>query len=151
MFLPELRSKLKDKFEGVPWGALGFYGYMDRIRVGMQQLLAGLRKFRLDLVDRRDLFTLTERASKATGIPLAEDSEAEEMEAILLDEVKRKDGRRHFLRVYVEEKGGQYYAHLTGEQGSGILSSMVKANGLAIIPEEWSHVAAGERVQVMML
>ncbi|HIP95991.1 MAG TPA: molybdopterin molybdenumtransferase MoeA [Anaerolineae bacterium] len=73
------------------------------------------------------------------------------VEAILLDEVKRKDGRRHFLRVYVEEKGGQYYAHLTGEQGSGILSSMVKANGLAIIPEEWSHVAAGERVQVMML
>ena len=79
------------------------------------------------------------------------DLEKPTVEAILLDEVKRKDGRRHFLRVYVEGKEGEYYAHLTGEQGSGILSSMVKANGLAIIPEEWSRVAAGERVRVMML
>ena len=73
------------------------------------------------------------------------------MEAILLDEVKHKDDRRHFLRVYVEEKNGEHYAHLTGEQGSGILSSMVRANGLAIIPETWDHVPAGVRVQVMML
>ncbi len=71
--------------------------------------------------------------------------------AILLDEVKDKDDRRHFLRVYVEEKNGEHYAHLTGEQGSGILSSMVRANGLAIIPETWDHVPAGARVQVMML
>lgn len=73
------------------------------------------------------------------------------VEAILLDEVKYKDDRRHFLRVYVEEKNGEHYAHLTGEQGSGILSSMVRANGLAIIPETWDHVLAGARVQVMML
>ncbi|MCR4407454.1 MAG: molybdopterin molybdotransferase MoeA [Anaerolineae bacterium] len=73
------------------------------------------------------------------------------VEAVLLDEVKYKDDRRHFLRVYVEGKNGEYYARLTGEQGSGILSSMVKANGLAIIPETWDHVPAGERVQVMML
>ncbi len=73
------------------------------------------------------------------------------VEAILLDEVKHKDNRRHFLRVRVERRGDEYYAHLTGEQGSGILSSMVKANGLAIIPEERSHMDAGERVKVMML
>ena len=73
------------------------------------------------------------------------------VEAILVNGVKRKDDRRHFLRVYVEKRDGEYYAHLTGEQGSGILSSMVKANGLAIVPEEWTHVPAGERVRVMML
>jgi molybdopterin molybdotransferase len=73
------------------------------------------------------------------------------VEAVLVDGVKCKDDRRHFLRVYVEEKDGEYYAHLTGGQGSGILSSMVKANGLAIIAEEWDRVLAGERVQVMML
>jgi len=73
------------------------------------------------------------------------------VEAILVDGVKRKDDRRHFLRVHVEEKNGEHYAHLTGEQGSGILSSMVKANGLAIVPEEWERVPAGERVRVMML
>jgi len=73
------------------------------------------------------------------------------IEATLMNEVKRKDGRRHYWRVRVESEEGEYRAYLTGEQGSGILSSMVRANGLAIIPEEWSHVPAGSRVKVMML
>jgi len=58
---------------------------MERTKMGLQQLLAGMRKFKLDLASREDLSALTERASKATGIPLAEESESEEMEAILLD------------------------------------------------------------------
>ena len=57
----------------------------------------------------------------------------------------------YFLRVKVERKRGEYFARLTDEQGSGILSSMVKADGLAIIPEERKHLEAGERVKVMML
>jgi len=73
------------------------------------------------------------------------------VEAVLMNEVKRKDDRRHFLRVRVEVQEGEYRAYLTGEQGSGILSSMVEAHGLAIIPEEWSKVPAGSRVLVMML
>ena len=73
------------------------------------------------------------------------------IEATLVDGIKRKDDRRHYVRVRVEEQEGRYQAHLTGEQGSGILSSMVEANGLAIIPEDWSTVPAGSRVQVMML
>lgn len=73
------------------------------------------------------------------------------VEAILMDEVKHKDERRHYLRVHVEYHDGTYRAYLTGGQGSGILSSMVKANGLAIIPEEWTHAPAGVRVRVMML
>jgi molybdopterin molybdotransferase len=73
------------------------------------------------------------------------------IEAMLMDEVMHKDERRHYLRVRVEAHEGAYRAYLTGGQGSGILSSMVKANGLAIIPEEWDHVTAGTLVQVMML
>lgn len=73
------------------------------------------------------------------------------IEATLMNEVKRKDERRHYWRVRVQPEGGEYRAYLTGEQGSGILSSMVQANGLAIIPEEWSDVPAGSRVKVMML
>ncbi len=73
------------------------------------------------------------------------------VEATLVNEVKRKDERRHFWRVQVEREEGEYRAYLTGDQGSGILSSMVLANGLAIIPEDWSHVPAGSRVKVMML
>jgi molybdopterin molybdotransferase len=73
------------------------------------------------------------------------------VEATLMDEVKHKDERRHYLRVRVEQHEGEYRAYLTGGQGSGILSSMVKANGLAIIPEEWTHAPSGARVRVVML
>jgi molybdopterin molybdotransferase len=73
------------------------------------------------------------------------------VEATLMDEVKHKDSRRHFLRVHVEEHEGAYRATLTGKQGSGILSSMVKANGLAIIPQEWTQAPASARVRVLML
>jgi molybdopterin molybdotransferase len=73
------------------------------------------------------------------------------VEVTLLDEITRKDDRRHFLRVMLEERKGEYFARLTGDQGSGILLSMVQAQGLAIIPEDVNHLPAGERVQVMML
>jgi molybdopterin molybdotransferase len=73
------------------------------------------------------------------------------VEATMLDGVRHKDDRRHYLRVIVEKRGSEYVARLTGEQGSGILSSVTKANGLAIAPEEVSSVAPGTRLQVMLL
>jgi len=73
------------------------------------------------------------------------------IEAVMEDAIARKDNRRHFLRVRVWKEGGHYYARLTGPQGSGILNSMVQANGLAVITEERGELAAGERVQVLML
>ncbi len=78
------------------------------------------------------------------------DLERPTVEAVLTDEIPHKDERRHYVRVRVERRDGNYYASLTGAQGSGILSSMVKANGLAIIPEEWDHAPAGARVRVML-
>lgn len=71
--------------------------------------------------------------------------------ATLADPLKSKDNRRHYARVQVEWADGEYRAHLTGEQGSGILTSMVKANGLAIIPETWDSAPAGAQVQVIRL
>ncbi len=73
------------------------------------------------------------------------------IEAILVDEIPHKDERRHYVRVQVEVVDGEYRAHLTGGQGSGILSSMVKANGFAIIPEDWTRAPAGARVAVILL
>jgi len=73
------------------------------------------------------------------------------LQATLMDEIAHKDERRHYVRVRVEECDGEIRAYLTGDQGSGILSSMVKANALAIIPEDWDHALADARVQVMML
>ncbi len=74
-----------------------------------------------------------------------------EVEAVFQDSIPRKDDRRHYLRVVLDRHGGQYVARLTGEQGSGILTSMVKANGLVIIPEDTRSVAPGEKVRVMLL
>ena len=71
------------------------------------------------------------------------------VEATLMDAIPHKDERRHYLRVRVEQHDGEYCAYLTGGQGSGILSSMVKANALAIIPEEWDHAPAGARVNCL--
>jgi molybdopterin molybdotransferase len=73
------------------------------------------------------------------------------VEATLMDQIPHKDDRRHFVRVRLVWEDGEYHAYLTGAQGSGILSSMVKANALAIIPEEWDHAPARARVRVMML
>jgi len=59
--------------------------------------------------------------------------------------------RRGFLRVTltVDESGG-YGARLTGDQSSGILRSMVAADGLAVIPGD-STIETGSRVPVIML
>jgi len=71
--------------------------------------------------------------------------------AKLAQEIARKDGRRHYLRVRLVPEGDSLVAYLTGDQGSGILSSMVKADGLAIIPETVQTLPAGSVVQVIRL
>jgi molybdopterin molybdotransferase len=71
--------------------------------------------------------------------------------ARLTQPIARKDGRRHYLRVRLRETEAGYEATLTGDQGSGILNSLVQADGLAIIPEDADHLAAGATVQVIVL
>jgi molybdopterin molybdotransferase len=70
--------------------------------------------------------------------------------AIMEAPVKNDDGRRFFARVVVTKRDGKYFARLTGPQGSGILSSMARANGLAVIPESTKEVKSGGKVEVMM-
>ena len=72
------------------------------------------------------------------------------VEAILEEDVK-SSGRRNFKRAVVTKRDDDYYASVTGPEGSGIVTSMVKANGLAIIPEGIRCMKAGERVTVQML
>jgi molybdopterin molybdotransferase len=73
------------------------------------------------------------------------------IEAVVEDSVVNRDRRRIFTRVIVEKRDGQYFARLTGPQGSGILTSMALANGLMIIPEDKTRVVAGDIVRVIML
>ena len=71
--------------------------------------------------------------------------------ARLSQPIRRKDGRRHYLRVRLRETETGYEATLTGGQGSGILNSLVQADGLAVIPEEADHLHAGAEVQIILL
>jgi molybdopterin molybdotransferase len=73
------------------------------------------------------------------------------VEAVVEDAIENTDGRRIFTRAIVEKRGGQYFARLTGPQGSGILTSMALANGLVIVPEDKPGVKRGDLVKVMML
>ncbi len=81
---PELKEKYGERFKEIPWEAVGLYSYLyDRIGVGLMQLMAGARKWKLDLLNRKDLVALSERASRVTGIPLVEEAEADALERIL--------------------------------------------------------------------
>ena len=75
--------------------------------------------------------------------------------ARLTEPIERKDGRRHYLRVCLdgtdEGCGAELMATLTGDQGSGILNSLVEADGLAVIPEQARHLPAGSEVEVVLL
>ena len=73
------------------------------------------------------------------------------VEAVLKEDIKKMAGRRYFIRGSVSFEKDQYLVSTTGEQGSGILRSMVKANGLIVIPEEQERVRAGEKVKVQLL
>lgn len=80
----ELQSMLGNRFDELPPEAIGLYGYMKgRIGVGLQQLMAGSRKWNLKYLQRNDLLALTERAAAATGIPLPEDCRTDAIENIL--------------------------------------------------------------------
>ena len=63
----------------------------------------------------------------------------------------RGENRRFYARCIVSQQDGHYYASLTGPQGSGILSSMMFANALTVIPAGREVVEPGEEIEVIML
>ncbi len=73
------------------------------------------------------------------------------VEGVLTGPIYNNDGRRVYARVEVELREGTYYASPTGPQGSNILTSMSRANGLAICPDDLESKGAGEIVQIIML
>jgi molybdopterin molybdotransferase len=57
----------------------------------------------------------------------------------------------YFLRVSIEESPGGLAARLTGPQGSGLVSGLARAGGLAVIDEDSTGVAEGDPVTVLLL
>lgn len=70
----ELKAKYGKDIDQIPLGAIGVYSLSEKLRIGLQQLMAGARKFRVDTITRNDLAALTEEASKVSGIPYVMDA-----------------------------------------------------------------------------
>lgn len=61
------------------------------------------------------------------------------------------DPRTLLARCIVEERAGRFYARLTGGQSSGMLTSMMRANALTIVPPDVDIVEPGDEIKVLML
>jgi len=73
----------KQAMEEMPLGAVGMYCFTDKLRTGLQQLMAGSRNFRVDTISRNDITALTEEAAKVSGIPYVMDAYRQEAEKII--------------------------------------------------------------------
>ncbi|UCD10140.1 MAG: FMN-binding glutamate synthase family protein [Dehalococcoidales bacterium] len=72
-----------DEMKNIPLGAVGIYSYSEKIKVGLQQLMAGARSFSVPTLSRKNLMSLTEECAKVTGIPYLMDCYREEAMEIL--------------------------------------------------------------------
>jgi molybdopterin molybdotransferase len=71
--------------------------------------------------------------------------------AKLEHEISKADGKRHFSRGIVWNDRGALFVRTTGSQSSGMLSSLVAANCLIVIPEERKDLRAGDEVEIELL
>jgi glutamate synthase domain-containing protein 2 len=79
----QLKERFGSDFKRLPAGAIGLYSYVDRLKQGLQQLMAGSRKFALPYIERNDIVALTQEASAVSGIPYVMDCDRAEISKIL--------------------------------------------------------------------
>jgi hypothetical protein len=72
-----------NEMKDIPLGAVGIYSYSQKIKVGLQQLMAGTRCFSVPVISRNDLMALTEECTKITGIKYITDAYREEAMQVL--------------------------------------------------------------------
>jgi len=73
------------------------------------------------------------------------------VQAIFQERFSKRGDRRHFLRGILTREEGVFKVRTTGDQGSGILTSMVKANCLIDVPVEVERLNPGDEVTVQLL
>lgn len=83
VYYEELANKFGNEMKDLPLGALGIYTYVEKFKTGLQQLMAGSRKFNLSVLTRKDVMALTEEAAKVSGIAYVMDAYRDEAEIIL--------------------------------------------------------------------
>lgn len=80
----EVEKKVgKDEIKNIPFGAIALYTLIDKLSAGLQQLMAGARKFSLSEISRDDLVSANRETEKETGIPFITDALDESAKRIL--------------------------------------------------------------------
>jgi glutamate synthase domain-containing protein 2 len=79
----ELAKKYGSEIDHIPLGAIGVYSFVQKLKVGLQQLMAGSRNFRLSTIARNDVMALTEEAARISNIPYIMEAYREDAESIL--------------------------------------------------------------------
>lgn len=70
----EVKAKYGAEADEMPLGAIALYSFAQKLQVGLQQLMAGARRFNATCLTRDDLCCLTEEAAKVSGIPYVMDA-----------------------------------------------------------------------------
>ncbi|RJP46621.1 MAG: FMN-binding glutamate synthase family protein, partial [Desulfobacteraceae bacterium] len=73
----------KKEMKNIPYGAIAFWTLADKLACGLQQLMAGARKFSLNQIARTDLFSGNRETADITGIPLVTEANDETAKKIL--------------------------------------------------------------------
>jgi len=71
--------------------------------------------------------------------------------AIMKEPIKKKPGRVQFLRVRVANDGQRLVASSAGDQNTGVLCTLLRANGIAVLPADREQILAGEEVDVNLI
>jgi glutamate synthase domain-containing protein 2 len=69
-----LKEKYGSEIDLLPLGAIGIFNAVDKIKVGLQQMMAGSRNWAVKHISRNDIFSLTEECTKVTSIPYVMDA-----------------------------------------------------------------------------
>lgn len=78
-----LHDRYGEAVEELPLGAIGLYTFSDKLKVGLQQLMAGTRCFQVSAISLCEVMSLTAEAAKVSGIPYVMDAYREQAERII--------------------------------------------------------------------
>ena len=103
VYYEELADRFGKRLKNIPLGAVGVYSFVQKIKVGLQQLMAGSRNFSLQSISRNDLMSLTEEAAKASGIAYVMQAYRRQAEAVLEGKERRNEkfrsGKRNMQQL----------------------------------------------------
>ncbi|MDD5474896.1 MAG: molybdopterin molybdotransferase MoeA [Syntrophales bacterium] len=73
------------------------------------------------------------------------------VKAVLEEKLAKRSGFTYFLRGILSCRNGRMTVRTTGDQGSGILKSMVLANGIIVLPRAMTNAERGDEVAVQLI